>query len=855
MTKNKQRNLIELSSHFLFFIVAEGIFAAIWLLLIPKEAGNADFLGYSFRRLALLVPILGFAVLAGILRLLLNQREDWQAALENTSKRMDLARKSIIAGFLLALTCWSFAFFFHFLRFFEDIGAYVRLLPILVYIFAIGLESILFTAFIWLGGQKKAAGWKFKSLFGRTFWVALSILLVTWLVIEVTGIGKNPEFVSIISLGVPLLEGQIWYLAGLIILVLCLAGAWSRLPQTVRKPHKINPDFLICLALWAVAVLLWMSLPLPRHNYFAPQTLPPNNAIYPFSDAEQYDMNSIWVWKGSIKDIVISKPLYIVFLAALHAIVGLDYGKLILLQTLLLALLPAVLYLIGKEMHSRLGGFILGLLVILREMNSIQAINVANVSNSKLLLSDLPATLLVCILVLVMIRWFKSAEDKVGLPPFVAGGMIACLILMRIQSLILVPLFILLVIIRYRKHFKKMLQAGILLLLALLLVLAPVLIRNHAITNVYWVDNPSNYALYEWLLRGSDVEMDVPSSGTPEEMMDVNVQVVSTIISSNLWGYSYHVVDNFMHNTISTILILPIRLGNQVEFLDFLKIRDPFWSEVYSQNNFWNALVVIFNLLMISIGIASVNRRHRPTLLLVILFYVVYSLSSAVVRLSGWRYILPVDWLVMAFYIFGLIDCLRWMVARFMGWNGFADQDWLATCETQAATGNLTWKPVLVLGLVFVLAGASISIRENLFPADYPDYTREEVCTTIQSALVDSQWQDQSAELYQFCMQENVRAYKGIGIYPRFFKSGTGFYNRSYDPYFGEQDYGRLVFRTVGNPNSKVYIKTDDENIRFADGTEVYVVGKDQTKFEARVILINGDQPQIIVSSTDLEIQ
>ena len=84
---------------------------------------------------------------------------------------------------------------------------------------------------------------------------------------------------------------------------------------------------------------------------------------------------------------------------------------------------------------------------------------------------------------------------------------------------------------------------------------------------------------------------------------------------------------------------------------------------------------------------------------------------------------------------------------------------------------------------------------------------------------------------------------------PRIFDRGVGYYERDYDPYFGIQDYRRLVFRTVGKPNGKVFIRTDEKNIQFPDGAVVYVVGEDATKFEARVVLIEGKHPQLIVSS------
>ncbi len=204
---------------------------------------------------------------------------------------------------------------------------------------------------------------------------------------------------------------------------------------------------------------------------------------------------------------------------------------------------------------------------------------------------------------------------------------------------------------------------------------------------------------------------------------------------------------------------------------------------MYSQPNFWNALVMLVNLLVISLGMAAAARKNRRVLLLVLLFYVVYSLSSAVVRLSGWRYIMPVDWLVMAFYVFGLIDLLRWLCARVLGWSGLEETDGLIVYDAQVESAAFGWKPALIFGMVFFLTGAFISLREISLPVNYPEYTRDEVCLSIESALVGSQWEDQSVELVAYCQQEDILAYKGMGVYPRYFKAETGLYKRTYDPY------------------------------------------------------------------------
>lgn len=849
MSTKKQNDFVKNTLRFLSLIIIQGIAAAAWLLLIPKEAGNAEFLGYSFRRLALLVPILGLAGVAGIGQIALRKRTAWMECIADEKCRTKFARPAVVLGFLMAFLSWSFAFFFHFMRFFEDIGAYIRLLPIVVYVFLVGLEIILFVILSWLGGRENKNRLILKALSGKAVWIALAVLFAGWVLVEITGLGKKPEFVSISSLGVPLLEGQIWYMVGLVVLILCLLNAWSRLPGKDGSKRKLDPDLLVCVALWALALLLWMSLPLPRHNYFAPRALPPNYSIYPFSDAEQYDMNSLWVWKGSIKDTVISKPLYVVFLSILHALVGLDYGKVILLQTLVLALLPAIIYLVGKEMHSRLGGLVLALFVILREMNSIQAVNIANVSNSKLLLSDTPATLLVALLVLVMIRWFKSPEKKVGGYPFLVGGLVACLNLTRIQTLLIEPFILLLLVFRYKKQFKKMLKAFLFMLVALALVLSPVLIRNHSITGVYWLDNPAtSSALYRFFIDASDYEVDIPEAETEEDMLNRNITVISQVISQNLGNVLLSMGDNFLHNVISTLLIFPIRLGNQIEFLSFLRIDEPFWSDVYSRSNLLNALVGLLNLLIIANGVGSVVKKYVPSIWLVLAFYGIYNLSSTLVRLSGWRFIQPVDWLSIAFFTFGLLDLLRWGMSRLIGPNGFAGSDPSMEFQTEITPRLVSWKPLAAFGALFLLTGAFIPLREILFPVSYPYADKEEVCTIIDNAMVGSEWEDQREALGQLCRQDNVLAFEGIGIFPRYFKADEGFYKRNYDPFYGEQPYGRLVFRTIGEPNSKVYIKTDDESIHFPDGAEVYVIGEDQRKFEAQAVLIVGEENQLIVS-------
>ena len=137
-----QRKLSKINS-LAGIIVIQSLATLLWLLLIPKEPGNAVLLGYSLRRLMLLL-VLALPLLGALLfRLGLKRQAGWRAWLADEKKEPQTALLLAGGGFLLAAAVWSFAFLFHFLRFFPDLGAYIRLLPLLASAFLLGLEGML----------------------------------------------------------------------------------------------------------------------------------------------------------------------------------------------------------------------------------------------------------------------------------------------------------------------------------------------------------------------------------------------------------------------------------------------------------------------------------------------------------------------------------------------------------------------------------------------------------------------------------------------------------------------------------------------------------------------------------------
>lgn len=840
--------LISKASTWAMLMMLQSLASMAWLLLIPKEPGNAVFLGYSLRRLALLIPM-SLPLLAGLI-IWISARKKAQWIQQLFSERLNNATGSVlvVGGALLAAGIWSFVFLFFIYKFFPDLGAYLRLMPWLTSYFLLGMEAMLFVP-IFMFPQESSKPLSAEKFPLKTFLIGFFLLIALFILIEFTGLGKNPERVSIISLGTPILEGQIWYIIGLLILIILTGYAWQSIPAKSKAILGKRGDVIIIALLWLMSVVLWMSLPLPSHNYFAPAVQPPNFEKYPFSDAEQYDLNSLFVYYGSLDNFVVSKPMYVSFLAILHAIGGLSYANIVFLQTLIVAIFPPVLYLIGRELHSRLGGIAIALFAIFREVSNIQATSIANTSNTKLLLSDMPAALLAAVLALIFIRWFKLKEKRISGYEFLVGGLIGIFILTRLQTMALVPFALILAVIHSYPKFNKILVSCLILLASISLVIAPVLIRNHSITGVFWVDNPSSSrGLSRILTTGIETTEDVLSQST-DNPIEKNFQVFEEIFKNNLFEYIYSISDNFSRNLISSILVLPIRWGNHTPFLEFLTITTSFWSEVYSQSNIINSIVIFGNLALISLGFAKVFRRNPWPVLVILGLYIVYNLSSAVVRLSGWRFILPIDWIIYAFFALGIVEILKLMYFKITraDFNGFSS--WLSDYPAIKISSTRKLPALFLYGIGFLMAGAFIPAREHLLPTLLPEYSKQEVCERIDLSLNDHGYVDLSENFMAFCLSEDTRVLKGYGIYPRFFNSGEGYYDRSYDPWFGRQDYGRLAFRLIGTRNAKVYIKTDIRDLRFPNGTLVYLAGRDQTKFEAQFVLVEGPEPELIIAS------
>jgi hypothetical protein len=101
-----------------------------------------------------------------------------------------------------------------------------------------------------------------------------------------------------------------------------------------------------------------------------------------------------------------------------------------------LAAFPVVLFALGKKLHSRLAGLTIALLAIFREWTNLLVSSDTRVSNTKMLLVDTPTLLLILLACLFAFRWLER-KDKPS--AFIAGGVFGILLLLRTQSMLILP--------------------------------------------------------------------------------------------------------------------------------------------------------------------------------------------------------------------------------------------------------------------------------------------------------------------------------------------------------------------------------------------------------------------------------
>ena len=537
----------------------------------------------------------------------------------------------------------------------QQVGGYLGLLaPILDLTGYVSLEIAILILFLNLYSNLEYRN-PFQKFMSSAI-VVFAILGIITFIVSVTRLGILSSYRGDWQRGLPavaLLEWQI-----LLACIFCLAMFLIESKTKIADIRHL--DVLICIAIWLAASVIWLSQPVvPNASALEPRE--PNFEIYPFNDAQTYDgfAQSALVGNGFGYNKIPQRPLYVVFLLLSHVLFGQDYNNIIFFQTLVFAIFPVMLYLLGREFFGRPLGISIALLAILRDYTSnFVSPFTGNLSYSKLYLSEIPTAILLIAFLLVGIRWIKSGFPLFS--GFLLGGILGSAMLIRTQVVVALPVIILFAILVRPIEIKPLIKSISLMAVTIAFIVAPWLWRNWNLTGELVFDSPEsqiiNLALRYSRLNGVEPEaLPLLGESNVEYIARLN-QIAKDAIVSNPVGAAWGVSNAFLNHAVNNILLFPIR--NNLRSVNELWIpTNAFWESWEGTPTFSQSILLTFYIFLFGLGVTASWIRNRWLGLLPLALNLAYNLWTSLALLSGQRFMVTMDWSIYMYYMSACLCC------------------------------------------------------------------------------------------------------------------------------------------------------------------------------------------------------
>ncbi len=569
-------------------------------------------------------------------------------------------------------------------------GAYAlyfaRLQPWLVWAMLASLQTLLVLLVTGLArsGMTRAV-WKRLLREEKTALIAslvvLALFLAFWLVVGMVRLGLTRD-VFWDKTGVPLLNLQVLAALAISLLAVVVGPAALRAGRPGLRPTGPWLDAAIFVAIWAAAALAWNGTP-QTHSHFAPGPYPPNYEYYPYSDAMNYDLDAqfplIGIDQGG-KGLAVDKPLYSTFLVYLHAIAGQDITAVVSLQVIALAVFPALLYLLGKALHSRAVGLFVAALAIFKEINAIRgSLIIWTVSTPKMLMSEFPTAVGLALLCLLVFLWLRDTHKKPWYA-MAAGGVLGLLTMLRNNPWFLLPVIILIAGLAYGRQWKRWLAASGLFILVLLIAIAPWEWRNYRVRGEpFHFLTTLQTTIWENRYLPAIPTAAAPTGQAPESVVPGVQSTPQALLPSQgpanpagpgsgpLSRYGevfFFVANNFSHNLIASALTLPTALAaNDLDHTINGQGAASLWAVDWNGRlSLEAAVLLLVELALMALGIGFCWSRWKIAGLAPLLISLAYMLALGLARTSGGRYIVPVDWVTYFYFGLGLVQVGLWAV-------------------------------------------------------------------------------------------------------------------------------------------------------------------------------------------------
>ncbi len=618
-------------------------------------------------------------LLAGGLSLLLNRVTREPAFVDRFES--EASRRQVLWGGLILLLVMGTAAALPAYRLPGPLGAYVLILrPLLAWLAALGGGTLLLLLLFPIE-PRPSADWHAVL---QPASLILAGFLLLWLFVRLTGLGLARREDYWYGAGVPALPLQV---------LAALVAGWL-IHRLLQASSRRGLDALIFLLVWAASAFLWAREPL-RASFFLPGPFRPGNDFYPFSDGMLFDAGGQFalIGQGLMNGQIYDRVLYPAFSAWLHALAGQRFVTVMAVQAALFAVFPAILYLLGKELGGRGLGAALAVLTALRGVNSIAAATWIDLANPKMTLTDFPTAIGVALFTLMLVRWLREPERKS--PAIWAGGVLGLTLMLRVHVLLLLPAAGALALFALRFQWRRWLPGLMLLVVGMVAATTPWDLRNHAkgapLFDVYfhsirvvlqaryhWPPADQTLKVYPFLLPLETLKVSPPDridyrpDSFAEEGRDRQGKPLGSCETTPC-----RIANHFLHNAVTSVLFLP---GSPVldDLRTTVKESLPFWRQDWRGEGVTplTGTLILVNLALLALGIALAWRRAGWVGWIPLGIYLAYILSNALAQTSGGRYIVPADWVIALYFLWGAGEVVNYVTDNVGVQRGSAQMPW-----------------------------------------------------------------------------------------------------------------------------------------------------------------------------------
>jgi hypothetical protein len=821
---------------FLILVSVESAFTFYMLTAISSDPKNSVLFGFSASRLLLIGGVLGIFLVTFISSIwLLRSYSNINRAVNTIDTFFSNSNKQIV--FISTCIIFIGIGILFLLTPVERLGeAVVQRITSVVLLLTFTALQLLIVWFLWV--QKKIywfhlAEWKSPLKISA---IIFSGFILFWIGIAWSGLGIKREPSGWLSQGTPLLSQQLLFAWGIGLIFITFRNKLDQYKRT---------DLVIGIFLWLTTSLIWWQEPMLRESYFTPEPTPPNFEYYPYSDAALYDSFSQNFLIGASRQIGLThRPLYSLFLALLHTLGGYGFQNVLWMQTLCLAFIPVIGYLLASRLGGRAAGILAALLLIFREKNSIALTNIIEVSHVKLIMSDVPTMLLMLLFIYFYVKWLQDKNNRLILG-LLAGVFFGLTIFIRSQAQLLIPIVLLGLILSYKFTWKAFLQRSLVFLIGVFAVLAPWVFRNYQLSGRAVVEYQGFYTRFiASSYSSSPTDNDRLPSETNEEYEARMRTMIINFILNNPAEVARFYSSYFLHNEIATLAYLPmsLRFDTLQDYVDIYGFWDaPYLGEMPIRT--FPALFIILG--VIALGIGTAFNRYRWIGVMPLLFHLGYSFSVVPVKQSGWRFILPVDWVSILYLSIGLVQL------SMLAFSLFSEKkdDQSITNSSTPELKSVNWQWVTPALVAFTIFGISLPFIEWSVPKRYPKLSSSELIQHYvpEGVTLSNGEQVGASELESFIETEAAPfVMHGRALYPAYYEQ---------EQYWGElnptladaRQHNRLQFYLIEGRFSFIFLPLEEAPSYFPHASDIFVIGcMQENSLRALLVKVNDE---ILVSS------